>query len=79
MLMLPHCAAALERAHILIEDRQTAVHLVPSEALGAGLDGHKTGELERTYSPEAAAEISSIPFYRLSYRLRTELGIAAWH
>jgi len=71
--------AASENTAILIEAGQAAAQVVPSEALGAGLDGHKQGELERTYTPEAAAEVSSIPFYRLSYRLRTELGVAVWH
>jgi hypothetical protein len=52
---------------------------VPSEALGAGLDGHQQGDLDKTYTPEAVAALSSIPFHRLSYRLRTELGVAVWH
>ena len=79
ILLLPGQVAASETAAILIETGQAAAQAIPSEALGAGLDGHQQGDLERTYTPEAVAEISSIPFHRLSYRLRTELGAAVWH
>ena len=79
ILLLPGQAGASGTAAILIETRQAAAQAIPSEALGAGLDGHQQGDLERTYTPEAVAEISSIPFHRLSYRLRTELGAAVWH
>ena len=72
-------AAAHENAAILIETGRAAARITPSEALGAGLDGHQQGELDSTYTPEAAAALSSIPFHRLSYRLRTELGVAVWH
>jgi F5/8 type C domain len=79
VFLLPDCAAALEKTSILVETGQAAAQVVPSEALGAGLDGHAKGDLERTYTPEAVADLSSIPFYRLAYRLRTELGAAVWH
>ncbi|MGO9485969.1 MAG: discoidin domain-containing protein [Rhodomicrobium sp.] len=71
--------AAAQKASILIETAQAAAQAIPSEALGAGLDGHQQGDVDKTYKPEALAEISSIPFYRLSYRLRTELGAEVWH
>ena len=80
LALLPvQSAAAHENAAILIETGRAAARIVPSEALGAGLDGHQQGGLDKTYTPEAVAAISSIPFHRLSYRLRTELGVAVWH
>ncbi|HEY2898030.1 MAG TPA: discoidin domain-containing protein [Gemmatimonadaceae bacterium] len=51
----------------------------PSEALGAGLDGHGRGTLEDIYTPRNIAAMRSAGLNRLTYRLRTELGIEAWH
>jgi hypothetical protein len=79
ILLLPRQAAAAETAAIVIETGHVTAQVTPSEALGAGLDGQQQGELDKTYTPESVAEISAIPFYRLSYRLRTELGAAVWH
>ncbi len=77
--ILPGHALAFETATILIETKVAAAQVIPSEAIGAGLDGHQKGDVDRTYSPEAVRELASIPFYRLAYRLRTELGAAVWH
>ncbi|MGO9458960.1 MAG: discoidin domain-containing protein [Rhodomicrobium sp.] len=79
ILLLPGEAPASDRGTIVIETGEAAAQVVPSEALGAGLDGHQKGDVDRTYRAEALRELSSIPFYRLSYRLRTELGAAVWH
>ncbi len=70
---------ASEAASIVIETKEAAAQVIPSEALGAALDGHQKGDVDRTYSPESVKELASIPFYRLAYRLRTELGAAVWH
>ncbi|MBI4724155.1 MAG: discoidin domain-containing protein [Rhodomicrobium sp.] len=58
---------------------QPAAKVVPSEALGAGLDGYQKDDTSRIYAPASVQAIASIPFYRLSYRLRTELGAQVWH
>ncbi len=79
LFVLPRLALASETAAIVIETKKAAAQAIPSEALGAGLDGHQTGDVDRTYSPESVKELASIPFYRLAYRLRTELGAAVWH
>jgi hypothetical protein len=72
-------APAANIAFIVIEPAIPAAAIIPSEALGVGLDGHQEGDVERIYSPESMRELASIPFYRLSYRLRTELAVAVWH
>ncbi|MDB4910999.1 MAG: type protein [Gemmatimonadetes bacterium] len=51
----------------------------PSTALGAGLDGHGKGTLRDIYSPRNIAAMRSAGLSRITYRLRTELGIEAWH
>ena len=77
--LLPALAWASETAIIQIETSKPAAQVVPSEALGAGLDGHQKGDIERIFRPEFLKEMASIPFHRVSYRLRTELGAAVWH
>src|ERR1700753_3312445 len=52
---------------------------VPSRTLGAGLDGHERGEVAQMLSPANVAQMLSAGFKPLSYRLRTELGVEAWH
>jgi F5/8 type C domain len=51
----------------------------PSDVLGAGVDGLKQNGVARVYQPSNIREMDQIGFRRLSYRLRTELGVEAWH
>lgn len=51
----------------------------PQRALGAGIDGHEKGENAIMHTPEKVAAMLSAGFRPLTYRLRTELGIEAWH
>ncbi|MGC1323888.1 MAG: discoidin domain-containing protein [Candidatus Udaeobacter sp.] len=53
--------------------------LVPTEALGAGVDGHEKGECVRMFTDKNITAMLSAGLGPLTYRLRTELGSEAWH
>ena len=53
--------------------------LVPTEALGAGVDGHEKGECAQMFTDKNISEMLSAGLGPLTYRLRTELGSEAWH
>jgi hypothetical protein len=52
---------------------------VPTETLGAGVDGHEQGECARMFTERNIAEMRSAGFGPLTYRLRTELAGEVWH
>jgi len=52
---------------------------VPTQALGAGVDGHEKGECARMFTEKNVAEMLSAGLGPLTYRLRTELGDEVWH
>ncbi len=52
---------------------------LPDQAFGAGLDGQGGEDLEKIYSPGNIKVMTQAAYRRLAYRLRTELGIEAWH
>jgi hypothetical protein len=50
-----------------------------THALGAGIDGLEKGEIDKVWTPENIKAMRSAGFGAISYRLRTELGVKAWH
>ena len=51
----------------------------PDETWGAAIDGAQRGEIDQLFTPVNLAAIHRSGLRPLSYRLRTELGIEAWH
>lgn len=56
-----------------------AAAIDPRTALGAGLDGHRPGDVARLYTPGNLHALASAGFGVAAYRLRTELANDAWH
>jgi hypothetical protein len=50
-----------------------------SRALGSGADGLEEDEINRVWTRRNVQAMKSAGFGPLSYRLRTELGVKAWH
>lgn len=48
-------------------------------AFGGGVDGHSAGEEKKLLSPQNIQAMENSGLKPLSYRLRTELGVEAWH
>jgi len=51
----------------------------PSQAFGAGVDGLEQGAVAQVYTPANVRAMAAVGYRCLSYRLRTELAIEAWH
>lgn len=51
----------------------------PRDALGGAVDGAEEGITEHLLNPHNVAATRSAGLSRVSYRLRTELGVGVWH
>lgn len=56
-----------------------ANRVVPSHALGAGIDGSSKGTLDLQLRPQNVEAMLTAGFKSLTYRLRTELANEVWH
>src|SRR5256714_11289061 len=66
-------------ATITIEISRPTNRIVPSHALGAGVDGHAKGVNDLQLTPANIREMQSAGMKSLTYRLRTELAGDVWH
>lgn len=64
---------------VSVDLRQPVRTFVPSESMGAALDGYERGDIDKIYTPTNVKAMLSAGFEPISYRLRTELGIEAFH
>ena len=64
---------------VTVDTTRAANRFIPTQALGAGVDGHELGEVLRQLSPANVTAMRSAGLKPLTYRLRTELAGEAWH
>jgi len=75
-----HAAApAADTVTIDLTAGRPANRIDPAAALGAGLDGMGRGEVAPLYTAHNVARMRQGGLKPITYRLRTELGIEAWH
>lgn len=74
---LGHTALAIDATIDLTAGPKSV--FTPTVALGTGIDGHSQGDSAAIYRPEILRAMRSAGLGPLSYRLRTELAIEAWH
>src|SRR6266550_7239386 len=73
----PHSEAT--RITVWFKPEYPVNRFVPSHAFGAAIDGHEKGEVDQMLSPGNVREMLTAGLRPLSYRLRTELAVEAWH
>jgi len=71
--------AASSRTVVKVDASRVLNSFDPRFALGAGLDGHEEGDTPRLYTPENIRAMLGAGLGSITYRLRTELAIDAWH
>lgn len=86
-VVLPVVGATRTNAQANVRDATITVHTErapvnrfdPLSTFGAGLDGHARGVIARVYTAANIKAMRSAGFTMATYRLRTELGVEAWH
>ncbi|MGI8547716.1 MAG: discoidin domain-containing protein [Gemmatimonadaceae bacterium] len=76
---LPLHAQTPHRATVTIDTAAPIASFDPLTALGSTIDGHVRGATAQIFTPANVAAMKSAEFHTVSYRIRTELGVEAWH
>lgn len=64
---------------VVIDPSKPVNTFIPDDTLGAAIDGVGRGDVARYLTPFNIEKMRSAGLKRLTYRTRTELGIAVWH
>lgn len=64
---------------ILVDSAKPLAVFRPDEAMGAGIDAREAGGVDRLFQPVNLRRMRQAGLRPLTYRLRTELAIEAWH
>ena len=76
---MPACRSSARTATVTVDTTHPLGRFSPFTALGAGLDGQDRGSVSGMYAPANVRAMASAGFKPLTYRLRTELAVQAWH
>ena len=79
LLRLPAMAAPVGTVTVSVTPGPSAHTFVSPDALGSGVDGLEHGDVAQVYTPANLKAMRGAGFGALTYRLRTELGVEAWH
>lgn len=75
----PAHAAPTLKARVVIDATRPVATFRSSEAFGMAADGGAPEEMQSLFLPANNIALRQLSSFPLSYRLRTELGIEAWH
>ncbi|MEO8962615.1 MAG: discoidin domain-containing protein [Ginsengibacter sp.] len=65
--------------HILYTPGHPANSFIPAKNIGAALDGHSNGDIDKMLTRDNITVMKSVGLKPVSYRLRTELAGEVWH
>ena len=77
--LTPHAQSALTTIIVRCKFDHPVNRFVPTHTLGAALDGHEKGEIDKMLSRRNIRQMLTAGLKPLSYRLRTELAVEDWH
>lgn len=67
------------QVHILYTPGHPVNSFIPAKNIGAALDGHSKGDIDKMLTQENIKVMKSVGLKPVSYRLRTELAGEVWH